>query len=175
MDILISSNLERLLYDISDSDPETVGALISDLNKKGEFKINDDMKNRMSDFYGEFATDSETFRTIKYVFDDLDYLIDPHTAVGYNVYQKYVKQSGDRSKTVIVSTASPFKFPGSVSKAIDKKYAGADEFFLLEKLAEISGLKIPEAIKDIAKRKILHNRVCRPGQMKDMIWDILGI
>jgi threonine synthase len=175
MDILISSNLERLLYDISDSDPETVGALISDLNKKGEFKINDDMKNRMSDFYGEFATDSETFRTIKYVFDDLDYLIDPHTAVGYNVYQKYVKQSGDRSKTVIVSTASPFKFPGSVSKAIDKKYAGADEFFLLEKLAEISGLKIPEAIKDIAKRKILHNRVCRPGQMKDMIWDILGM
>ncbi len=175
MDILVSSNLERLLYDISGSDPEKVNTLISDLNKKGEFKIDSDMKDRMSDFYGEFATDKETFETIKYVFKDLNYLIDPHTAVGYNVYRKYVRESGDRSKTVIVSTASPFKFPGSVSRAIDKKYAGVDEFSLLETLADISGQKIPEAIKDIAKRKILHIKVCKPGQMKDVIWDILGI
>jgi threonine synthase len=175
MDILVSSNLERLLYDISDSDQEKVNALISELNRKGEFKIDSDMKNRMPDFYGEFATDKETFETIKYVFKDLKYLIDPHTAVGYNVYRKYVRESGDRSKTVIVSTASPFKFPGSVSRAIDKKYAGVDEFSLLETLADISGQKIPEAIKDIAKRKVLHIKVCRPGQMKDVIWDILGI
>jgi threonine synthase len=175
MDILISSNLERLLYDISGSDPERVNILVSDLNKKGEFKIKSDMKSRMSDFYGEFATEEETFGTIKYVFDKLGYLIDPHTAVGYNVYRKYVEQSGDGSKTVIVSTASPFKFPGSVSKALDRKYAGADEFVLLDKLAEISGRKVPKAIRDIAKRKILHTRVCKPGQMKDIIWDILGM
>jgi threonine synthase len=175
MDILVSSNLERLLYDISGSDPERVNALIGDLNKKGEFKIDSDMISRMSDFYGEFATDSETFETIKYVFDNMGYLLDPHTAVGYNVYRKYVRQSGDKSRTVIVSTASPFKFPGSVSGAIDKKYTGVDEFLLIEKLAEISGQEVPGAIKGIAKRKILHTRVCRQTQMKDVVWDILGM
>jgi threonine synthase len=175
MDILVSSNLERLLYDISGSDPERVNALIGDLNKKGEFKIDSDMISRMSDFYGEFATDSETFETIKYVFDNMGYLLDPHTAVGYNVYRKYVRQSGDKSRTVIVSTASPFKFPGSVSGAIDKKYTGVDEFLLIEKLAEISGQEVPGAIKGIAKRKILHTRVCRQAQMKDVVWDILGM
>jgi threonine synthase len=175
MDILVSSNLERLLYDISGSDPEKINALIGNLNEKGEFKIDSDMKERMSDFYGEFATDRETLDTIKYVFSDLDYLLDPHTAVGYNVYRKYVSESGDRSKTVIVSTASPFKFPGSVSKAIDKKYAGVDEFSLLETLADISGQEIPQAIKGIGSRGILHSTVCRPDQMKDIIWNILGI
>jgi threonine synthase len=175
MDILVSSNLERLLYDISGSDPENINALIGDLNEKGEFKIDSGMKNRMSDFYGEFATDRETFDTIKYVFDNLGYLLDPHTAVGYNVYRKYVSESGDRARTVIVSTASPFKFPGSVSKAIDKKYAGVDEFSLLETLADISGQEIPRAIKGIGNKKILHSTVCRPDQMKDIIWNILGM
>jgi threonine synthase len=175
MDILISSNLERLLYDISGSDPEKINALTGDLNKKGEFKIDSDMKNRMSDFCGEFATDRETLDAIKYIFDKLGYLLDPHTAVGYNVYRKYVSESGDGSKTVIISTASPFKFPGSVSKAIDKKYDTVDEFSLLETLADISGQKIPQAIKGIGNRKILHSTVCRPDQMKDIIWNILGM
>ena len=175
MDILVSSNLERLLYDISDSDPDMVLGLIRDLNKNGEFKITGDMRRKMSDFYGEFATDKETFKTIKNVFGSLNYLIDPHTAVGYNVYKKYIKESGDRTKTIIVSTASPFKFPGSVTRAIDEKYTGKDEFSLLGTLADLSGQKIPEAIKDIEKRKISHTNVCRPDQMKDRIFDILGL
>ncbi len=175
MDILVSSNLERLLYDILGNNPDMVNNLISDLNKNGEFKITADAKKKMPDFYGEFATDSETFKTIKYVFSDLDYLIDPHTAVGYDVYRKYIKESGDRTKTVIVSTASPFKFPGSVTRAIDEKYAGMDEFSLLKTLADISGKRIPEAVKDIEKRKILHSTVCKASQMKDVIFDILGL
>jgi len=175
MDILVSSNLERLLYDISGSSPDTVNGLITDLSRKGEFKITADMKSRMADFYGGFATDKETFDTIKYVWDSFNYLIDTHTAVAYNVYRKYVKESGDKSKTVVVSTASPFKFPGSVSQAIDNKYAGMDEFSLLETLSGISGQEIPKAIKDIGSRKVLHGTVCKASQMKDIIWNILGI
>jgi len=175
MDILVSSNLERLLYDISGGNADIINSLIGDLNKKGEFKITSEMKNKMADFYGGFATDKETFETIKYVFYNFNYLIDTHTAVGYNVYRKYVDDSGDKSKTVIASTASPFKFPGSVARAIDKKYTGMDEFSLLEILAEISGLKVPNAIKGIGSREILHSTVCETSQMKDVITDILGL
>ena len=175
MDILVSSNLERLLYDISGSNADIINSLIGDLNKKGEFKITSEMKDKMADFYGGFATDKETFETIKYVFCNFNYLIDTHTAVGYNVYRKYVDSSGDKSKTVIASTASPFKFPGSVARAIDKKYAGMDEFSLLEILAEISGLKVPNAIKGIGGREILHSTVCETSLMKDVITDILGV
>ena len=175
MDILVSSNLERLLYDISGGNADIINSLIGDLNKKGEFKITSEMKDKMADFYGGFATDKETFETIKYVFYNFNYLIDTHTAVGYNVYRKYVDDSGDKSKTVIASTASPFKFPGSVARAIDKKYAGMDEFSLLEILTEISGLKVPNAIKGIGGREILHSTVCKTRQMKDVITDILGL
>jgi len=175
MDILVSSNLERLLYDISGRNADTVNSLINDLNTKGEFKITAGMKNEMADFYGGFATDRETFETIKHVFYRFGYLMDTHTAVGYNVYRKYVDESGDRTKTIIVSTASPFKFPGSVSRAIDKKYKDMDEFSLVEVLSDISGQKIPETIKSLSKRKILHNTICEVGQMKDVLRDMLGI
>ena len=175
MDILVSSNLERLLYGISGSNAIVVNNLIRDLHEKGEFKITRDMKNKLVDFYGGFATDKETFETIKYVFYDFNYLIDTHTAVGYNVYRKYLDDSGDKSKTVIASTASPFKFPGSVARAIDEKYAGMDEFSLLAVLSKISGLKVPHAIKDIGSREILHSTICKTSQMKDVITDILGV
>src|SRR4030066_2211417 len=175
MDILVSSNLERLLYDISGGDSNILSGLIDRLNKKGEFEITAGMKNKMSDFYGGFATDNETFETIKYLFLGFDYLIDTHTAVGYNVYRKYVEKSGDNAKTVISSTASPFKFPGSVAKAIDAKYTGMDEFSLIKVISKISGLKIPPALKDLERREILHETVCRTDQMRDVISDILGI
>jgi threonine synthase len=175
MDILVSSNLERLLYDISDGDSNILNDLIDSLNKKGEFEITTGMKNKMTDFYGGFATDKETFETIKYLFSNFDYLIDTHTAVGYNVYRKYVEKSGDKAKTVISSTASPFKFPGSVARAIDAKYTGMDEFSLIKVISKISGLKVPPALKDLERREILHKTVCRTDQMRDVISDILGI
>lgn len=175
MDILVSSNLERLLYDISGGDSNILNGLIDRLNKKGEFEITAGMKNKMGDFYGGFATDKETFETIKYLFLSFDYLIDTHTAVGYNVYRKYVEKSSDNAKTVISSTASPFKFPGSVAKAIDAKYTGMDEFSLIKVISEISGLKVPPVLKDLERREILHKTVCRTDQMRDVISDILGI
>jgi threonine synthase len=175
MDILVSSNLERLLYDISDNNPEIIDNLMNDLNKKGQFKINSRMKDRMSDFYGGFATDIETAETIKYVFKKHGYLMDTHTAVGFNVYQKYLKETGDAAKAIIVSTASPFKFPGSVTGALDKKYAGMDEFSLIDVLSKISGLKTPETIKNLKEKKIIHTAVCETGGMKDTISSILGL
>jgi len=175
MDILVSSNLERLLYEISGSNSSLINELMNDLNKKGLFKITDRMRSRMEDFYGEFATDKETAETIKYVFSNFNYLIDTHTAVGYNVYQKYLKETGDTTKTIIASTASPFKFPGSVASALDEKYAGMDEFELMGVLSEISGLKIPEPMKNLAKKEVIHTTVCEPGQMKNVISDILNL
>ncbi len=176
MDILVSSNLERLLYDLSGRDVDIVRGLIKDLDQEGEFKINASMKEKLkSGFYGGFATDRETSQTINHVFKDLDYLIDTHTAVGYKVFQKYKEDSGDNTRTVIASTASPFKFPGSVFEAIDKRRAGTDEFTLLEKLADLRGQEIPVRIKDIGSRKVIHRSACRTDQMKDVISGFLGI
>jgi len=175
MDILVSSNLERLLYDISGRSSKTIVNLMDGLNRKGEFKVTDGMRKEMADFYGGFAADSETSETIKYVFSNLGYLIDTHTAVGFNVYQKYLKDSGDDTKTVIASTASPFKFPGSVCVAIDSKYAGMDEFLLLDVLSDISGLEVPGTIKSLKEKEILHSTVCNFNEMKDIISDILGL
>ncbi|MEA2016002.1 MAG: threonine synthase [Actinomycetota bacterium] len=175
MDILVSGNLERLLYDVSGRSSKTINNLMGRLNMEGEFEITEKMKGGMADFYGNFATDEETYKTIKYVFSNFNYLIDTHTAVGYNVYRKYLKDSGDDAKTIIASTASPFKFPGSVCAAIDDKYAGLDEFSLLDVLSEKSGLEVPETVKNLEKKEILHSTFCNPAKMRDVISDILGL
>jgi threonine synthase len=175
MDILVSSNLERLLFDLAGRDPAVVRNLTGDLNSRGVFKIDRDMREGLSCFWGGYATDQETFDTIKQVFEEMDYLIDTHTAVGYNVYKKYLKETGDGRPAVIASTASPFKFPGSVAGAIDGKYLGEDEFELIGELSRISGLKIPESIEGISARKILHSKSCRVDQMKDLVAEILKI
>ena len=116
MDILVSSNLERLLFDLAEGDPVVINELISDLAEKGEFSINEDMKKGLKGFYGGFATEDETFTSISDVYKKSDYLIDTHTAVGYWVYGKYLKDTGDERPAVIASTASPFKFPGKRSR-----------------------------------------------------------
>ncbi len=108
MDILISSNLERLLYDLGGKDAGIIRGLISDLDRDGKFELNAAMKEKLRPgFYGGFTTDSETSETINFVFKNFDYLIDTHTAVGYKVFQEYSRDSGDKLKTVIASTASP--------------------------------------------------------------------
>ena len=175
MDILVSSNLERLLYDLCGCNPAIVSNLIEKLNKRGEYRITSDMKHKLKVFYGGFATDNEVSKTIRDVYKSLNYLIDPHTAVAYNVYQKYVRDTRDATETIIASTASPFKFPNSVMKAIDEKFADYDDFTLLEKIAKISGCSIPKSLKGIDKRKILHNTVCKKEDMKSIVSRILKI
>jgi len=175
MDILVSSNLERLLFELAGEDPAVVSSLISDLSKKGEFTIDANMRKGMDMFFGGFATEEETFESIRQLYDRCNYLIDPHTAVGYTVYRKYLEETGDDRPAVITATASPFKFPGSVAGAIDDKYKPMDEFSLLDILSWISSQDIPGPLVGIENRKVLHKKTCAAGRMKDTVAKILGI
>ena len=174
MDILVSSNLERLLWDISEGKTEQVSELMNSLDKKGFYQITPKMKNKLECFSGGFAREEEARYSIKEVFQESGYLIDPHTAVGYVVYKKYVNETQDQTKTVIVATASPFKFTTSVMESISKEYKKYDDFELIEKMANLSQLPIPPGMKDLKNKPILHNIICDKSEMKAKITEILS-
>ena len=136
MDILISSNLERLIYRIAGNDPEKNKALMESLKENGSYDISDEMKQQLTDFYGNYASEEETAKTIFDLYDKTGYVIDTHTAVASCVHNKYKEATGDDKVTVIASTASPYKFTRSVMTAIDKKYDAAEDFELVDKLSE---------------------------------------
>lgn len=170
MDILISSNLERLLYHIAGNDEKKVNELMTSLKKEGKYEITADMKEKLADFYGGYADDDKTKAYIKKVYDEEGYLMDTHTAVAYAVYDEYVKATGDHTPSVIVSTASPYKFTHSVMTAVDnEKYDGIDDFTLLEQMHDLVGGKMPKAMDGIATKKILHKTVCEVSEMKDVV------
>ena len=178
MDILISSNLERLIYDLCDGDAEKLSSLFEELSGTGSFTINPDMQAKLEDFWGGFATDVQTVSAIKEAYEKYNYLIDTHTAVGYFVYRCYMEEMQDKTRTVIAATASPFKFPSSVVKAIAedfKCYEQLNEFELMAKLAELTGFEIPGPLKDIGKKEVLHNSVCKIEGMEDFVAGVLGI
>lgn len=170
MDILISSNLERLLYHISKSQIKTKELMESlKANDKYNFNIETD------DFYGEYSTEEETFKAIKDMYREQNYIMDTHTAVAYASYCKYINATQDTKKTVIVSTASPYKFSKDVLSAIDKKYSKEDAFVLLNTLAELEKSEVPTAIKNIEKREILHKSICGKNELKDFVKNYLNI
>ena len=178
MDILISSNLERLVYDLCNKDPKKLRQLFEDLAESGSFTISSEMQKKMEDFWGGFATDIQTISAIKDSYVKYNYLIDTHTAVGYFVYRCYTEENDERTKTVIASTASPFKFPASVVRAVVddfRIYSQLNEFELLEKCAELTGFEIPGPLRDIGNRKILHDSTCKIDGMKDFVAGVLGI
>ena len=160
MDILISSNLERLIYKIAGNDAEKNSELMKELTTDGVYTITDDMKAKLAEFYGGYATEAETAATIKKVYESDDYIIDTHTAVAATVYEKYVAETGDKTPTVIASTASPYKFTRSVMNAIDPEYDSKTDFELVDELEKLSGVKVPQAIEDIRSAKVLHDTVC---------------
>jgi threonine synthase len=174
MDILVSSNLERLLWTISERDGQKVKELMNSLKEKGYYRIDSETKKRLKDFYGVFAPQEESRRCIKEIFEESKYLIDPHTAVAYTVYKKYVMETGDKTKTVIVATASPFKFTKSVMESIDKRYEKFDDFELIEKMSDLAQISIPPGIRDIGKKPIRHKMVCGKEEMRAKIAEILG-
>ncbi|MEE1072129.1 MAG: threonine synthase [Cellulosilyticum sp.] len=169
MDILISSNLERLLYHISGEDTNIVNDLMTSLKKDGQYTITNEMRKNLQDFYGGYADDEMTKGYIKKVFDEEGYLMDTHTAVAYAVYDQYIKETQDETPTVIVSTASPYKFTHSVMTAVDKKYDGISDFELLDHMQNLLQGDLPKAMDHIATREILHNTVCNVNEMKDMV------
>ena len=174
MDILISSNLERLLYDLSDC--ETVNNLMSDLKTKGVYKVPTSIKNDISElFYADFCDDEETLETIKNTFNDKNYLMDTHTAVGYAVYKSYVEKTGDKTKTVIASTASPFKFNNSVHKAITGSVSDKGEFELLAEVSDLSGLKIPDSLSELQNKEIRFDKSVSKDGMYGVVSEFLGI
>lgn len=174
MDILISSNLERLIYHIAGNDCHRTKELMEKLASDGVYGITDDMKKELGIFEGGYATEQETSAAIKRIYEQCGYIIDTHTAVAADVYNKY-KKNGDNTPAVIASTASPYKFTRSVMTAIDSSYDSPDDFELIDKLSELSGVRIPKAIEDIRSAEVLHKRVCDKTGMKDTVMDILGI
>lgn len=178
MDILISSNLERLLFELSMHDGEQVLDWMTKLKNEGKYMIFGEVKRKLSEMYwAAYTTEHETLEAIRDVYSDYKYLIDTHTAVGVDVYDKYVISTGDMTKTVIASTASPFKFNESVARALfgDEAVAGKDEFELLDLLAERCSLDIPAGLDGLAGRAVLHDRVCDRDQMKEQVMSILGL
>lgn len=175
MDILISSNLERLIYWIAGNDAEENRGLMAALTGEGRYEITDEMKGALKDFYGNYADEAETAAEIKRLYEDCGYVIDTHTAVASAVYRKYVEETGDHTKTVIASTASPFKFTRSVMNAIDGKYDAMGDFELVDELSRIANVRVPQAIEEIRTAPVLHDTQCEAAEMKDTVKKFLKI
>ena len=175
LDILISSNLERLIYKIAGEDARKDTDLMTELKTKGSYAITGEMKANLADFAAGYATEEQVAKTIHDIYEDTGYVMDTHTAVAATVYKAYREDSKDDRKTVIASTASPYKFAGSVMSAIDPKYKGQDDFKLIEELQKVSGTEIPNAIKEIMNAEIRHNTECDVDQMEQTVKNILGV
>ena len=175
MDILISSNLERLIYRTAGNDDEKNSEFMRELTEDGKYTITDEMKENLKDFYGNYATEKETAAFIKELYEKTGYIIDTHTAVAADVYKKYREETGDNTPSVIASTASPFKFTRSVMNAIDEKYDSMGDFELVDELSKIGKVKVPAAIEEIRNAETRHNTVCEVGKMKDTVRIFLGI
>lgn len=174
MDILISSNLERLIYRITGENAAQTKAFMDALSNNGEYTITKEMMEKLSCFVGGYASEAETAANIKKVFDEAGYIMDTHTSVASCVYYDKAKDAG--LKTVIASTASPYKFTRSVMDAIDKeKYDSMTDFELVDELNALSGVKIPEAIEEIRTAPIRHDIVCDKSEMQMTVEKILGL
>lgn len=171
MDILISSNLERLLFDLYNRNDQQICDLYSKLANEGVFEISEEVKIKLKDeFYGGFCDDTNTKETIKNVFDKYKYLIDPHTAVAFNVYDQYLDQTKDDTKTIIASTASPYKFVRDVLASIGKS-AAKNIFEQVDQLSKITKTEIPQPILDLNSKKVRFNRVISKNNMRTYVLD----
>ena len=175
MDILISSNLERLIYRLTGENAEKCAELMKSLSEGGEYTITDEMKAQLGDFYGNFCSEDETAQAISDIYKDSNYVIDTHTAVAAGVYKKYVSETADHLPTVIASTASPYKFTRSVMEALGEEHKDLDDFGLVDALSALSGVPVPRAVEEIRTAPVLHDRVVDAVDMPAAVKDILKI
>ena len=175
MDILISSNLERLIYHIAGEDASKNAELMDSLARTGAYEITEQMREQLSDFYGNYASEEETAARIRSMYENTGYILDTHTAVASAVYQKYVADTKDETVTVIASTASPFKFTRNVMNAIDRKYDAMSDFELADELSRIGNVEVPDAIAQIRTAPVVHDNVCDKTQMKAIVKHFLGV
>ena len=176
MDILISSNLERLIYDMSGCDSELISGYMAKLSAVGKYEVNDKIKAALNaNFVGGYATDDETKAAINETYTTYNYLADTHTGVAIKVYNDYVKNTGDKTETVIVSTASPYKFSADVLDAVDSKSANHDGIKAMSVLSEVTGTKIPTPLSGLDKRTVRFEDVCDSDDMIKAVYGYLGI
>ena len=169
MDILISSNLERLIYYIAGNSSDRCAQLMGELSGNGNYSITADEKKGLSDFYGGYADEAQTADQIKKIYEKSGYVIDTHTAVASFVCDEYKAKTGDETPVVIASTASPYKFTRSVMNAIDPEYDKKTDFELIDDLSKLSNTAVPQAIEDIRSAPVLHKTECDVNEMKSVI------
>ncbi len=178
MDILISSNLERFLYHLSDRNDTLVADMMAKLSSEGEYEISADLFAKMSKIFASGnADDEKTLAAIKKCGEEFGYVMDTHTAVAKSVYDEYTAKTGDTTKTIIASTASPFKFNQSVLIALggSAAVAGKDEFTLLDELSIRSGMDIPKSLGELKSKQKLFESVCEKDEMIDVVSEFLQI
>ncbi len=175
MDILVSSNLERLIYMISGADAAVTAELMRKLSTDGIYSLTDEQKERLADFASGYSSEDECAAVIKKLYEEDKYVIDTHTSVAAAVYDKYRKETDDNSKTVIASTASPYKFARSVLKAIDSKYDVHTDMEQFYDLKEVSRVAIPNAIEELKSAEIRHKTVVDKDEMQKAVRDVLGL
>ncbi len=176
MDILISSNLERLLYIMTGYNDAQIREWFGKLSSEGKYEVSDDIKAKLKEeFSAGFCTDEETKATIKAIFDKYSYTLDTHSAVAVKVYEDYKAATGDNTKTVIASTASPYKFSASVLEAIEGKKSELDEYDMIDRLNELSGYPIPESLAALRTKPVRFSKVISKDEQKDYVLAELGL
>lgn len=175
MDILISSNLERLIYLIAGADAAKNVEFMNDLKTNGVYKISEGMKEALGDFAAGYASEAQVNERIRSLYEETGYVIDTHTAVASYVYEQYKEETKDERKTVIASTASPYKFMKSVMCAIDESFKEKGELSMVEDLSKTAKVEVPTAVKEVLDAKILHTKECDADKMKATVKEILGV
>ena len=177
MDILISSNLERLLYHISGDNDGLINELMDSLNSKGEYCVDEKMIADIKKYFSaDFATEGDVENTIREQFENYSYLLDTHSAVAVKVYLDYVNKTGDDVPTVIDSTASPYKFSKAVLNAVKSgNIDSADEFDMVDELNKVSSLEVPEPLKSLKNKTVRFTDVCNKSDMSEMVFRLLKL
>jgi threonine synthase len=173
MDILVSSNLERLLFEGSGRDGEEIKRLMDSLMGQGIYKVSDKISEFLKDFYGNFANQGEVSKAISDIYKNEGYLIDTHTAVAEVVYEKYVKETGDQRQVLIGSTASPYKFPRSICSSLNIDTNELNDFEVLNRLFEETKVEIPKNLVGLDRKEILHDEVWDKNEMKKALLSYL--
>ena len=176
MDILISSNLERLLYIMTDKNDALINEWFGKLASEGKYEVNDAVKAKLKEeFSAGFCDDEQTKATIHAVYEKYSYTCDTHTAVAVKVYNDYKEATGDTTKTVIASTASPYKFSAAVLEAVQGSKSDIDEYDMIDKLAELSKLTVPAALADLRNKPERFSDTIDKTEQKDYVLKSLGI
>lgn len=175
MDILISSNLERLIYDMTGKNTLLTKNLMQQLVENGQYQVSDEMMARISNFYGGTASEVEVEAMIGKVYELHQYVMDPHTAVGAHVYEQYRQQTGDTTPTVIAATASPYKFPSSVLAGLGHTVSDMNDLEAVQQLQHYMEGELPTAVQEVLNANIRHSTVCAVSEMKGHVLNILEI